>query len=638
MKVWKIVLVIFVSAMLLTTLFGCSKKAATTATTQYTVKRGDISNTITAAGNLALAQTQDVPINLFYPNGTKGTVATVNVELGDSVKSGEVLVTIDPDEWADQLTTVQNNLGTAQRNVTTKATALTDAQRSLNNLKNAVATAQVNITKAQRAVPSAQLGVTSAQLNITSANDTLNNITEVQKAKNDIDDAQTMIRVCNMNLASGSGDSLYWQTQRNNAQTQLLAAQAYYNDLVHGLNITVTADIALQIAQAELNLNQKILAVTTAQQALDDANTAVTTAQQAVDDANYSVTKQQLTVANAQSDLDTANTALATAQKKLTDAQAMSPNVVAPFDGFVTSVGVKGGDQVLNGVVAVTVADSTKFQANILVSEMNIMSVHVGGQATMSLNALSGITLPATVTQIAPTASISSGVVNYAVTVNITSVTPVSGRSSTGSLPSSSANGTAQFSAALEQAVASGRITQAQADALAQQAASGGLGSGLLLQQAVASGRITQAQADALAQAAAASTIPTTRTGAAGTPSGSPSGRPTSSLPSSTAQNFQLKQGLSGTVSVILSQANNVLLVPNNSITKSGGQSTVNLVTGNNTIEKRTIQTGLSDFQNTQVTSGLSEGDKIQITKVSSTAPTTTAAKPGGGGGIFIGR
>ena len=91
-------------------------------------------------------------------------------------------------------------------------------------------------------------------------------------------------------------------------------------------------------------------------------------------------------------------------------------------------------------------------------------------------------------------------------------------------------------------------------------------------------------------------------------------------------------------MSLILSQANNVLLVPNTAITKSGGQSTVNVMTGNNTIEKRTVQTGLSDYQNTQVTSGLNEGEKIQYAKATSAAPTTTTARPGGGGGIFLGR
>jgi hypothetical protein len=225
----------------------------------------------------------------------------------------------------------------------------------------------------------------------------------------------------------------------------------------------------------------------------------------------------------------------------------------------------------------------------------------------MTLNALPGVSLPAKITQIAPTATISSGVVNYAVTVNITSLPPVTA----GSTSAATANATGQLSAALQQAVQSGRMTQAQADALAQQGLAAG---GFTPRAGAASG--------------------------AGTPSSGSSGsRATSQLPSTATQNFQLKQGLTGTVDLIVSQRSNVLLVPNNAITKAGTQSTVQVVTGNNTIEKRAVQIGLADWQNTEITSGLSEGEKIIVPKTTATTATTSTSQQGApGGGIFFGR
>jgi HlyD family secretion protein len=332
-----------------------------------------------------------------------------------------------------------------------------------------------------------------------------------------------------------------------------------------------------------------------------------------VDNANYDVTKQQQTLANAKADLDNFNSKLADAQKKLTDAQAMSPEIKAPFDGFITKVNVSGGDEVLNGTVAVTVADPNKFEANILVSEMDIMKVSIGGDATMTLNALPGVSLPAKITQIAPTATISSGVVNYAVTVNITTVQPAAAGAS-----SAAANTTRQFSAALQQAVQSGRITQAQADALSQQ---GGTAGGFAPR-----GGFTPPEGFTPPGGAVATT-----------PSSS---RATSQLPSTVAQNFQLKQGLTGTVELIVAQKSSVLLVPNNAITKSGTQSSVQVVTGNNTSEKRIVQAGLSDWQNTEITSGLSEGEKIIVPKSTTTTKSTTSTSQQGnpGGGIFFGR
>jgi len=113
-------------------------------------------------------------------------------------------------------------------------------------------------------------------------------------------------------------------------------------------------------------------------------------------------------------------------KKALEEASEASPEVAAPFDGFVTKVSVSGGDEVKKGTVAVTLADPEKFEVDILVSEMDISEVEKGGRATLEADAISGISLPANVTYIAPTATIQSGVVNYKVTVEVQSVSNIS--------------------------------------------------------------------------------------------------------------------------------------------------------------------------------------------------------------------
>ena len=50
-----------------------------------TVQPGDITIDITAAGNLALSRIEDLPVDLFYQ---EGTVAEVLVEEGDTVEAG----------------------------------------------------------------------------------------------------------------------------------------------------------------------------------------------------------------------------------------------------------------------------------------------------------------------------------------------------------------------------------------------------------------------------------------------------------------------------------------------------------------------------------------------------------------------
>jgi hypothetical protein len=73
----------------------------------------------------------------------------------------------------------------------------------------------------------------------------------------------------------------------------------------------------------------------------------------------------------------------------------------------------------------VQIADPNKIEAQILVSETDIFSIALGKDASVSVDALSGLSFPAKLTRIAPTATVSQGVVNYSVVVELTSLTPV---------------------------------------------------------------------------------------------------------------------------------------------------------------------------------------------------------------------
>jgi len=110
--------------------------------------------------------------------------------------------------------------------------------------------------------------------------------------------------------------------------------------------------------------------------------------------------------------------AVADAQKALDDAKASSPEVKTTFDGLLLRL-MCAGDEVNKGTVAVTIADPAKFQADVLVSQMDIYNIQVGGDATVQADALSGLSFPAKITYIAPTATVSQGVVNYKVTIEL---------------------------------------------------------------------------------------------------------------------------------------------------------------------------------------------------------------------------
>ena len=87
-----------------------------------------------------------------------------------------------------------------------------------------------------------------------------------------------------------------------------------------------------------------------------------------------------------------------------------------------------------------------------------------------------------------------------------------------------------------------------------------------------------------------------------------------------------LRDGLSVTVDIIVQQAGGVLLVPTRAITRQGPSATVQVVSGAAT-EIRTVITGVSDDQNTEISGGLSEGEQVVYTVSSSSSSTSTASQ-----------
>ena len=88
-------------------------------------------------------------------------------------------------------------------------------------------------------------------------------------------------------------------------------------------------------------------------------------------------------------------------------------------------------------------------------------------------------------------------------------------------------------------------------------------------------------------------------------------------------EDFQLREGLTVTVSIVIAQRNDVLLVPNGAITSQGGQTYVQVVLPDDTIEDRAVTIGISNWQYTEVTDGLSEGEKVVVLQ-----GTTTPSAP----------
>jgi hypothetical protein len=93
--------------------------------------------------------------------------------------------------------------------------------------------------------------------------------------------------------------------------------------------------------------------------------------------------------------------------------------------------------------------------------------------------------------------------------------------------------------------------------------------------------------------------------------------------PAISMADFQPKEGLTVTATIFVNERRDVLLVPNGAIVKEGGKSYVQVVNGETT-EKREVVTGLSNWQYTEITEGVSEGEQVLIVKTASSSTSSS--------------
>jgi len=112
------------------------------------------------------------------------------------------------------------------------------------------------------------------------------------------------------------------------------------------------------------------------------------------------------------------------AQAKVDAAQATvdSMSVIAPFDGEVLYVESQPGDVVSSGTSAIHVANLDQLYVEAQVDESDVATIKVGQQTEITLDALTGVSFTGEVTAINPVGEVVSGLVKYAVRIDLDQV------------------------------------------------------------------------------------------------------------------------------------------------------------------------------------------------------------------------
>lgn len=410
-----------------------STKNTGSALNLYTVARRTVTASVTGSGNLV----PQAEANVNFKVG--GTLTEVDVTVGEHVTAGQQLAAIDSAPQQAALAQAQANLATAEANLQAVETPLTSNQVA--QLQDNVATAQqtyndtvaqVNLTNSQDAAQ-----VTADQNQVSADQQTLTFDAGYQAALQTLATAKTNY---NTALATFKADGCTAQTFPYSGQcatdyTAVGTAQTAYGSA----QLTVNTWPGV----SQLNSDEARLATDAAKQQTDKVN-----GQRSINQAAASLTsaRDQLKtqtetkpnqVASAQAQVASAQAAVVAAQQNLD-----STVLHAPMDGEVNSINGVVGETVSPGggntaeapggpAPLPTAAATNAFMVIGNVSGMEVVipfaesdasRVAFNQDATITFDAVPNLTISGHVIAVGSAATVSSGVVNYYVTISLNQV------------------------------------------------------------------------------------------------------------------------------------------------------------------------------------------------------------------------
>ncbi|MCL4465184.1 MAG: efflux RND transporter periplasmic adaptor subunit [Chloroflexi bacterium] len=389
-----------------------------------TVRLGTVAVTVAASGSVV--DTKQSRLSF----GSSGKLNELPVNVGDSVKAGQTLATVDPAPYQTKLDQAQS--------------ALRQAQIKLDQLKASPAAVDVSAAQAaydsavaklnDLAGPPSDSSLDSAQQSVDSAQAAL------QKAQNDLatlqagptQDAITIAKAdlakkqAALQQAQGEYDKVSWHPDvamlpqalaLQQATIDYQSSLASYNqtmappkpeDVAADQKTVESAQASLQAAESSLN---ELKAGAKASD-LEAARSAVAQAKAALDDKTAGPTAQD--VALQQEAIIVAQTNVNQAELDLANTK-----IVAPFDGVVAAVSGNPGEQVGAGTAVVTLVDPLAVRVDATVDETDVAKIAVGQSAQVTFDALTGQTFNGKVIALAPSGTVQQGVVSYLVSVQL---------------------------------------------------------------------------------------------------------------------------------------------------------------------------------------------------------------------------
>lgn len=418
-----------VLAVILVAGFWYYQKSKTgSASVQYVtepVAKGTLVASVTGTGQAETSDQMDIKPQ------TDGRITSLNVKNNQQVKAGDVIAIIDQQSAANSVAQARANLEQAQASYDKLMAGATDldvqaqklsiesAQQALDQAKRnytyTVAQQQQAVDKALTSFLNADLTAEPSDSNSTATLTLSGNYSGTDKGAYNITIYQNGYGY--FYTTSGLGTE---SGQINRGLPQPLGNGLYVTFSSAGV-ISSSTKWVVNVPNAKSlsylsNQNAYNTAVQNQKQNVDQAQAAIDSAQTALDKANLSL--QNTIKPPTEADIASAKAQITSAQAQLANAQTAYSNTIlkAPFAGVVASVAFSAGDKVTAGTTIATMITNQQV-AKISLNEVDVSKVKVGQKATMTFDAISGLSVTGQVALIDTLGTVSQGVVSYNVTI-----------------------------------------------------------------------------------------------------------------------------------------------------------------------------------------------------------------------------
>ncbi len=416
-----------------------SKMHAAPAAIQYVlgrVMRGDLIESVSGTGQVATLSAVDIKAQTVGQAQTLGQITTVNVQNGDFVNAGDVIAVLDGRNALQAYNQAKASVAIAQANYNKLVNGPTALD--LESLNNTVSSAETSLDntvqnilikfKTTYATVSGTVYVNTDSFFDNSTGQPVLNINGVSLINQPLE----------MNIENERSDI---STILNNFKTRL-NNESSSTDIISDLNYTILDLNKMSDYFANMTMlfsTYSISSSASSQTALNSAKSAANSAESSINSAISDLTSLSQTyksqaislqqdkdilalkiAAPGTDDLTVVKSNLDNAEANLENARAnyQSRIITAPFSGQVGGLNAQIGQQVSSADSLGKIITAQKV-VNISLNEVDAAKVAANDDVVLTFDALPGVSIKGHIIFVDPLGSVSQGVVSYAVRVSL---------------------------------------------------------------------------------------------------------------------------------------------------------------------------------------------------------------------------